>query len=172
VTPLRAAAGLAILVAAAAGTLGAQAVAGSTKLPVCRASQLRGSVLNSSGAAGTIALSVTLRNTGAACALRGYAGLQLRTAYRALPTRVLHGGLAFLNSTPKPVHLARSGKATILIAYSDVPVGSEMRCAVASRLAVRPPGQTGRLTVRATLAACGHGTLRESPVLAGARPVS
>ena len=167
---MRVAAALALL--AAAGTLAAHALAGPAALPTCRASQLRGSVLNSSGAAGTIALSVTLRNAGAACALRGYAGLQLRTAYRALPTRVLHGGLAFLNGTPRLVRLARSAKASVLIAYEDVPVGNETTCPTATRLAARPPGQTGWLTIRATLDACGHGTLRESPVLAGVRRVS
>jgi hypothetical protein len=65
------------------------------------------------------------------------------------------------------VPLAHGGRASILVAYSDVPVGREGRCASATRLAIRPPGQPGRLTVRATVGACNHGTLRESPVLAG-----
>jgi hypothetical protein len=152
------------------------AIAGLAALPAptassatCRASELRGSVLDSSGAAGTIALSLTLRNVGPACTLHGYAGLQLRTAAHPLPTRVRHGGLSFLSGPPRLVRLARGGRASILVAYSDVPVGRERRCAAATRLAIRPPGRPGRLTISAAVGACNHGTLRESPVLAGLR---
>jgi hypothetical protein len=152
------------------------AIAGLAALPApgapsrtCRASQLRGALLDSSGAAGTIVLSLTLRNVGPPCTSSGYAGLQLRTATRSLPTRVLHGGLSILNGSPRLVRLTSGGPATILVAYSDVPVGRERHCAAATRVAIRPPGQPGRLTIRAAAGACNHGTLRESPILSGLR---
>jgi hypothetical protein len=158
----------AVCVVAAASTLGevgAEARVSST----CKASQLRGHLLGSSGAAGTITLSITLRNIGAACTLKGYAGLHLTTHADPLPTRVLHDGFAPLNQKARTVLLARNGRATILIAYSDVLTGSEKRCPSSTGLLVRPPGQTHWISVAVKAQACNHGALRESPVLAGVR---
>jgi hypothetical protein len=56
------------------------------------------------------------------------------------------------------------------VAYSDVPSGSERRCPRSDALLVRPPGQVNWLRVAAPATACSAGTLRESPVLSGARP--
>jgi hypothetical protein len=134
---------------------------------ICQAGQLHGKVGSSSGAAGTITLAVVLRNGGAACTLKGFAGLRLRDANGKLPTHVEHGGLAFLNTAPKLVALAHNGKATILIAYSDVPTGNETSCPTATKLIVRPPGDVGSLPVTAQIGACNKGTLRESPILKG-----
>jgi len=154
------------IVAAAAVTTSA---AGST--PACRAAQLRGRPAGSSGAAGTIVLSISLTNRGTACTLRGYAGLRLMVgARRPLPTSVAHGGLAVLNQRPKTVRLARGTVATILIAYSDVPTGYERTCPSASEILVRVPGDPTWLGVLAHTRVCDHGTLRESPLLAGRRP--
>jgi hypothetical protein len=139
-------------------------------VPVCHAGQLRGRVLGSTGAAGTIVLSVTLTNRGSSCTMTGYTGLRLVSGTHSLPTRVLHGGPAVLTSRPLPVRLGDGGRATVLIAYSDVPTGTERRCPTSTAVLVRPPGDLHWLRVNARVQACNHGTLRESPVLAGRRP--
>ncbi len=145
------------------------AASSEASAPACRASQLRGKLLDSSGAAGTILFSVTLRNTGAACALKGYTRLRLKRARVLLPTRVVHGGLAVLNSTPKLVKLKHLGRASVLVSYGDVPVGNESSCPHGTVLRLRPPGLRGWLAVRVSTYACARGTLHESPVLAGVR---
>jgi hypothetical protein len=137
--------------------------------PTCTASQLKGKLLDSQGAAGTILFSVTLRNSGAACSLKGYPALRIKGAHGLLPTRVVHGGLAVMSSTPKRVKLKHLGRASVLVSYSDVPVGSETSCPRGKALRLRPPGASDWITVRVGTFACGHGTLRESPLLAGVR---
>jgi len=143
------------------------AASSRTSLPTCMASQLKGKELDSNGAAGTILFSVTLQNKGSACKLKGYPALRIKGAQRLLPTHVVHGGLSILNATPKLVKLTHLGKASVLISFSDVPVGSETSCPAGTALRVRPPGASGWLTVKVATSACGHGTLHESPVLAG-----
>lgn len=165
-------AGLALLFVL--GAVVAVASAASAAVPVtraCRATQLRGSQHGSSGAMGTIMLSITLRNAGGSCWLEGYAGLHLRDSSGLLPTHVTHGGLAVLMTVPKRVPLSSGKSATVLVAYSDVPRGSET-CAHPTGLVVQPPGQTGKLTAPLSTIAdvCSHGALRESPVLAGVVP--
>jgi hypothetical protein len=135
--------------------------------PVCKTAQLRARLLDSSGAAGTIMLSVTLRNRGQTCDLRGYSKLRLKGPAGFLPTRALHGGLAPLDARPRLVRLAENGKASVLIAYGDVPTGNETSCPKGTSLLLRPPGTSSWLSVRIVTYACNHGTLRESPVLAG-----
>ncbi len=157
---------LAVLAISAA--LAGSASAGSTTTP-CGAGQLHGKLLGSTGAAGTIVLSVTLTNAGPSCSMRGYAALQLRRGSSGLATSVLHGGLSVLDQAPYLVRLAHGGSATIWIAYSDVPVGGERTCPASTSILVRPPGQMLWLEVTATTHACNHGTLRESPVLSGRR---
>lgn len=141
--------------------------ASQTSTPICLASQLHGKLLDSNGAAGTILFSVTLRNSGATCTLKGYPSLRIKGASGLLPTHVIHGGLAVLNQKPKPVTIAHKGKASVLISYEDVPVGSETTCPSGRAIRLRPPGASDWLTVNASTTACGHGTLHESPVLAG-----
>ena len=100
--------------------------------------------------------------------MKGYAGLRLRDSSGLLPTQVTHGGLAVLMSVPRRVVLSSGQDGTVLVAYSDVPRGSEI-CARATELVVQPPGQSARLTVSLFPNAdvCNHGALRESPILAG-----
>jgi hypothetical protein len=160
------------LVALALTALATQAVRSRAGAPTCAASQLKGKLLDSRGAAGTILFSVALENKGAACSLKGYPSLRIKGAHGLLPTHVVHGGLRVLNSTPKRVKLAHLGRASVLISYSDVPVGSESSCPRGKALRLRPPGAGGWLTVVAKTYACGHGTLHESPLLAGVRHAS
>jgi len=158
-----------MLVVAAVAALSASASAGGAA-PACRAAHLRGKLIGSSGAAGTIVLSVTLTNRGAYCSLDGYTRLQLMaSARRTLPTHVLHGGLAILNQRPKRVLLAHGGVATVWIAYGDVPTGTERTCPASSEILLRVPGDATWLGVLVRIRACNHGTLRESPVLYGRR---
>lgn len=159
-----------VLVTSAAAVLAVETAAGSpSSTPVCHASQLQGKRLDSNGAAGTILFSVTLRNSGAACTLKGYPSLRIKGAHGLLPTHVVHGGLAVLNEKPKLVKIAHNGKASVLISYGDVPVGSETTCPAGKAIHLRPPKAKGWLTIKAATTACGHGTLHESPLLAGVR---
>jgi hypothetical protein len=144
------------------------AVASSSALRLasgCRSAQLRGRMLDSTGATGTILVSITLRNVGPACSLQGYARLRLANAHGSLPTRVVHGGLAVLNQGPNRIVLGRGRFASLLVAYNHLTVGSA--CPQSTRLLVRPPGQSGWLTVALRADACNHGRLQESPILAG-----
>jgi hypothetical protein len=131
----------------------------------CRSAQLRGRVLDSSGAAGAILVSITLRNVGPSCWLRGYAGLRLASAHGPLPTRVVHGGFAVLNQRPNRVVLGHGRFASLLVAYNHLTVGRA--CPRSTRLLVRPPGDFGWVTVAVQADACNHGRLEESPILSG-----
>ena len=128
--------------------------------PACRPGQLAGRVGGSTGAAGTIMLAVVLRNAShATCTLRGYPALRLYRPHRWLPTHVEHGGLAPLNRKVRTVTLRPGGRATVLVAYHDVPSGNQP-CTLATTLFVRGVP----VSIRAT--ACG-GRLLEGPVAAG-----
>jgi hypothetical protein len=119
-------------------------------------------VHGSSGAAGTIALSLAFRNVSKkTCTVRGFPALKLVGA----PTRVQHGGLAFLMLPVRTVTVAPGRYASLLLAYSDVPTGSETRCPTTHALDVTPGGR-----VVVTIGACNRGLLRESPFVAGLRP--
>jgi hypothetical protein len=155
---------LAVAVLVTPTALGSRAVA-----PTCATSQLKGKLLDSQGAAGTILFSITLKNTGKVCSLKGYPSLRIKRGHSLLPTHVVHGGLAMLNSTPARVKLKHLGRASVLITSSDVPVGSETSCPRGKAFRLRPPGASDWLTVAATTYACAHGTLHESPVLSGVR---
>jgi hypothetical protein len=151
-----------------AAALSAGASAGQTAA-ACRAGRLHGSVFDSNGAAGTIVFSVALTNDGPACTMKGFTGLQLVGAAKALPTHVIHGGAPAFSGRPSLVRLAHGGSATVLIAYGDVPVGNESKCPKATTLLVRPPGDVHWVNVVVAASPCSHGTLRESPVVAGRR---
>src|SRR6185503_17116915 len=111
--------GLSVL--AAAGS-----VAAAPTARTCRAGQLAGRVGGSTGAMGTIMLAVVLRNAShASCTLRGYPALRLYRPHRRLPTHVEHGGLAPLNRKVRTVTLRPGGRATVLVAYHDVPSGNQ-----------------------------------------------
>ena len=146
----------------------ALAAPGRQATAACNALQLSGKVRQSSGAAGTIALSIAFRNISpATCKLQGFPKLKLRNASGPLPTHVQHGGLAIFQHPALDVSLAPGKVTSLLVAYSDVPTGSETHCRNATTLVVILGGGSGRLTVAATIGACNHGHLFESPFLAG-----
>lgn len=137
-------------------------------LGACSGSHLTGRLAGSSGAAGTISLAIRLRNvSNRACTMTGYPRLRIVNGTTRLPTRVTHGGLPFLERPVERVRLAPGGVATILVAYEDVPVGTETRCRSGSALLVRPPRSAAAVRVEAATTACGRGHLWTSPVLAG-----
>jgi len=156
------------LALAAIAVLASTASASSTPA-ACQAAHLKGKQYDSNGAAGTLLVSITFTNTGAAtCSMKGYARLQLMAgARRPLPTHVSHGGVPLITGKPKLVVLKHGAVATIVIAYSDVVVGNETKCENATEVLVKTPGENTWIGVVAPISACGHGSLRESPVLAG-----
>jgi hypothetical protein len=166
-------AGTVFALAVMATALLASASAGRSSAPACRAAHLGGHPAGSSGAAGTILLSIQLTNKGPACSLKGYARLLLMaSARRALPTHVVHGGLSILKQKPKLVVLKHGGATTVFVAYGDVPVGYQTKCPTGTEILVRVPGDQTWIPVLAKTTACGNGTLRESPFLAGRRKAS
>ncbi|HEY5160567.1 MAG TPA: DUF4232 domain-containing protein, partial [Gaiellaceae bacterium] len=104
--------GASLVVVAGAALLAQAAVGSRTATPNCTASQLKGKLLDSQGAAGTILFSVMLKNSGDACSLKGYPSLRLKGAHGLLRTHVDRGGLAVLNSTPRRVKLKHLGRAS------------------------------------------------------------
>jgi hypothetical protein len=157
---------VAALASAAAATAGTQAT-----LP-CASSQLAAKVGGTQGAAGTIAFSVVFTNVSRnRCSLGGYPALQMRNAKGKVRTRVTHGGLAFLVKPVRSIVVRPGGHATLLLAYSDVPHGTEKACPAATALVVRPAGAVAGITVKVSLAPCNRGLIYESPLLPGRVPV-
>jgi Domain of unknown function (DUF4232) len=137
----------------------------------CHPSKLRARFHDGGVALGTVVMSLAIRNIGRPCSVRGYAVLRLFRGSRPLPTRVRHGGLSILNRKARTISLSHRGWATILIVYSDNPVGPERRCPLGNRLTIRLPGEKGVTVARVSIGACDSGLLRESPILAGLRAV-
>jgi hypothetical protein len=136
-------------------------------LPGCATTALTGAVVGSSGAAGTIETTVSLKSTAATpCVLGGYPGLQLVTAAGSdLPTTVVRKGSdSFTAMAPTTVTVAPGQSVVFNIGYSDVPSGTETSCPSSAFLQVTPPNATDHLTVTAALAPCDSGTLVVSPV--------
>ncbi len=156
---------------AAALVLAGTATAGPAGGP-CGGGQLAGSVRQTSGAAGTIAVSIAVRNTSpTSCTLRGFPRLKLRNDAGPLPTRVRHGGVALLERPVTTVRLAPGKRASLLLTYSNVPTGSETECRQATRLVIILGGGRGRFSLAFDAAPCNRGTLNESPFLRGLQGV-
>jgi Protein of unknown function (DUF4232) len=135
----------------------------------CATASLSGSVVGSSGAAGTIETTFALASTSrSTCVLGGYPGLQLLSSTgTSLPTVVVRkGNYSFTAMSPTTVTLASGQSADFNVGYSDVPVGNETTCPSSASLEITPPNALDHLSVTATLAPCGGGTLVVSPVFA------
>jgi hypothetical protein len=145
-----------------------QTAAARTTAPLCSGGQLSGKVRQTSGAAGTIGVSIAVRNISpAACKLRGFPLLKLRNNAGALPTRVRHGGLGILEQPVTNVTLSPGEAGTLLLTYSNVPTGSETSCPSATRLVIILRNGLGRFSIAFSGAPCNRGLLRESPFLSG-----
>ena len=133
----------------------------------CATTALTGSVVGSSGAAGTIESTVALKYTGSAtCTLSGYPGLQMLAGSGAtLPTVVVRKGTyPFTAVAPSTVTLATGQSAYFNIGYSDVPTGSETSCPTSASVQVTPPNAFDHLVMTAAFGPCNGGTLVVSPV--------
>jgi hypothetical protein len=152
--------------------LGATAVAAQAAAPRCSAGQLAGKVRQTSGAAGTTAVAIAIRNISpAACSLRGFPGLKLRNAAGQLPTLVRHGGLAILERPVRTITLDPGERASLLVAFSNIPQGGETTCRHATRLVVVLRHGLGRFSLAFAASPCNGGRLHISPFLRGLRGV-
>ena len=152
-----------------AQTAGASSTAATA---ACGGGQLAGKVRQSSGAAGTSAISIAVRNISPqACTLRGFPRLKLRNNAGPLPTLVRHGGLAILEEPVATVTLAPGQRASLLVTYSNVPTGNETSCPQATRLVIILGNGRGRFSIAFSGAPCNGGRLHESPFLAGLHSV-
>jgi hypothetical protein len=146
--------------------------AGAQSTARCTGAQLTGKVRRTSGAAGTAAASIAIRNiSDQTCTLRGFPRLKLRKGSGPLPTRVRHGGLAILERPVTTVTIAPGKRASLLVAWSTVPTGAETSCPHATRLVIFLRLGNGKLSIPFSASPCNHGLLRESPFLSGLRPV-
>jgi hypothetical protein len=137
----------------------------------CLATGLSGSVEGTEGAAGTIEITVQLRNIGtAACTVEGYPGLQLVDATGAeLHTSVIRGGsFRFTDLVAVPVTLAAQASAYFNVAYSDVGSGPGA-CESAAAVWVTPPDDVDHVVVTGQSTVCS-GTLTVSPVFGAGSP--
>jgi Domain of unknown function (DUF4232) len=133
----------------------------------CPTTGLAASIQGGSGAAGTNEVTMALTNrTSSTCILGGYPGLlMLNAAGAALPTSVVRKGTyGFTAMDPTVVTLTPGGVAYVNLGYSDVPTGTETSCPSSTSLEITPPNATDHLTIAATLAPCGQGTIVVSPV--------
>lgn len=152
---------------------GASSSTSSGASTTCTAAQLAGAVTGMQGGAGTLELTVALRNSSSSsCTMDGYAGLQLLGSGGAqLPTDTHQGGgLAFESVAPSPVDLAPGQVAYFNIGFSDVPTAGQTSCPSATGLQVIPPGATA-ITVPVQVQACA-GTLDESAVFGAGSPAT
>lgn len=133
----------------------------------CATTALTGSVVGSSGAAGTIETTVALKSTASTpCVLGGYPGMQMLGASGSpLPTTVVRkGSYPFTAMAPTTATVGPGQSAYFNIGYSDVPVGNETTCPTSATVQVTPPNGFDHLVMTAALSPCGGGTLFVSPV--------
>ncbi len=147
--------------------------ANSASVPTCLASQLSIEPHQGGAAAGTIVLSVSMRNASAtACTLQGYPGMQLLGAQGTpIPTNVVRGGFsgsvpAAVSQAPSLVTLAPGFTASFWLQYEDVPVGGETSCPSSAKAQITPPNDTSPALVALAISPCNGGTVHVSPVLA------
>ena len=144
-----------------------------TSTTACEASALAMSVVGSQGAAGTFEVSFGLRNSATTpCTMNGFpAVLLVSGSGTQLPTTVVRAGnVSFTNFPAAPVALSPGATAYFNMAYSDVPVGSETSCEMATQLQVTPPNTSTHGVVGISLAVCNHGTVTVSPVFGSGSP--
>ncbi len=140
----------------------------------CHVSQVAVSYAGSQGAAGHIVITFRMTNTSSTvCWIYGFVGMRmLDGAGGQLPTRVMRNG-GFFSAQPGPsqFNLSPGQAGTFMVAYGDVPVGSETTCAAAAQLIVTPPDEFDYLTLKVqgwSLAPCAAGELDVTPVRAPA----
>jgi hypothetical protein len=83
------------------------------------------------------------------------------------------GGMLGGRPGPSLFVLEPGAASQFVIAWSDVPVGGETTCPMATTLQVTPPGERTPLDVAGltSIAPCNSGTLNVSPLRAPGAPV-
>ena len=167
VTGAAAVAAGAALLAAGVGVAHAGATPHAAATHRCERRQLSLAPPSSNGAAGSVGLRFTFRNTSAtACHLFGFPGIRLLSHGRALPTTVIRGTSNVVPFEPENrVTLAPGGRASFFAGYSDVPTGSQ-RCPTSTGADVWAPNDFRSIHVRFPAQACG-GRVTVSPVVPG-----
>ena len=167
VTGAAAVAAGAALVAAGVGAARAGATPHAKATHRCERRQLSLAPPSSNGAAGSVGLRFTFRNTSAtACHLFGFPGIRLLSHGRALPTTVIRGTSNVVPFEPENrVTLAPGGRASFFAGYSDVPTGSQ-KCPTSTGANVWAPNDFKSIHVRFPAQACG-GRVTVSPVVPG-----
>jgi hypothetical protein len=145
---------------------------GGPGVAMCLATQLSIAPHQGGGAAGTISLTVSMKNTSSTtCTLQGYPGMQLLGAQGTpIPTTVVRGGLAGSSGAaaqqPSLVTLSPGQVAAFALQYEDVPVGNETTCPTSAKAEITPPNDTAPALVPLVIAPCNGGTVHVSPVYA------
>jgi hypothetical protein len=167
VTGAAAVAAGAALLAAGVGVARAGATPHAAATHRCERRQLSLAPPSSNGAAGSVGLRFTFRNTSAtACHLFGFPGIRLLSHGRALPTTVIRGTSNVVPFEPENrVTLAPGGRASFFAGYSDVPTGSQ-KCPTSTGANVWAPNDFRSIHVRFPAQACG-GRVTVSPVVPG-----
>lgn len=116
--------------------------------PACVSSQLSGRVAGSEGAAGTAFVTIALANSStSACHLEGSPTVRMLSASgEALPVRERPGLPEGPSLEVSTVTLRPTEEASVVIAYTDVTVGS-LPCLRARSLGIAPAGSGGQLEV-------------------------
>lgn len=149
-------------------TSGSTTTTGASGLAASAARDLSMAVSGSEGAAGTLELTIGMRNASTtACPLDGFPSLQLIDGSGGqIPTHVVQGGTySFTDVAPAPVTVAAGATAYFNLGYSDVPTAGESTCPTAATMDVFPPHASDSDTVTVqSLVACNGGTVTVSPV--------
>jgi Protein of unknown function (DUF4232) len=156
------------------GTALAQPISPPIQLPpgACTAAQLAPGFVDAQGAAGTQFDTLQLVNiSGLSCTLNGFVTVQMLDASSApMPTIDLPaGGMLGGFPGPSPFVLPPGAATQFVIAWSDVPVGSETTCAAAAHLALTPPGGATAVILDIpppAVAPCNSGTIDVGPLRA------
>jgi hypothetical protein len=134
----------------------------------CTAADLTPAFLGSNGAAGTIVLGFSLKNTGSSsCHTYGWPGVQfLSSRGSALTTGATRTTTDVAGSTPATAITLKPGEgASFRMTASDVPTGGG-GCPTAAKLQIYAPDDTATMTVAVPgIAACGKSTV--SPMMPG-----
>jgi hypothetical protein len=138
----------------------------------CHASDLAGSVTGTRATAGTVEVTVVMRNlTGSSCVLDGFPTAQLLDAGGdELPTDVVRGGsYPFTDFAPAPLTVAPGAVAYFNLGYSQEPTDGAP-CETAAALWVTPPDDVEHLSLGQALTVCAGGALTLSPLFGPGAP--
>jgi Protein of unknown function (DUF4232) len=132
----------------------------STPAP-CRARQLSGENRGSDGAAGSLGLTVALRNTGStSCTLTGEPTVVLLRNGTALPTHAERDS----SEPPATLTVRPNRTVTFIIIWTNPDMEADPSTCQPESTHIRltPPNQDGTLTIPAVITTC-HGNLRLTP---------